>query len=452
MACVVVVGAGVAGLTCAWRLKRAGYDVEVLECEPTAGGRLRCESREGFCVDRGVYSVDGRDANLHKVASALGIADQLQRIGGSGSAVLRDGRLHPAGLESPASLLGSRLLSLRARARLIRLALEVARLGRRLDANSAFGDALDSEDLASALRRLAGAECLEYLLEPSLVARCGRPLDESSWAFGVRALGAAVGRSPQTFRSGIGLLTERLAETLRVRTGCDVERVETETGGARIHYRREGRRGRAVADAVVVAVPGSDVAALCPKLTPEERGFFEHVRYGRGITASLMLEQGRRALSWRALSFPTSARVGLAGLCVDHHKPGHAPPGSGMVTAWLSPRATDRLWDASDADVADFTVNALADTPVGRLRPSDQRVSRFSRLLPIFYPGYLTRLGRFRRRMDRSPRIAFAGDYLLGPGIESALTSGMRAATQIAGDLTRPLAGVPPASVPSPRS
>ncbi len=52
-------------------------------------------------------------------------------------------------------------------------------------------------------------------------------------------------------------------------------------------------------------------------------------------------------------------------------------------------------------------------------------------MLPIFYPGYLTSLARFGRRIERSPRIAFAGDYLLGPTAESALTSGMRAATEI---------------------
>jgi hypothetical protein len=54
-------------------------------------------------------------------------------------------------------------------------------------------------------------------------------------------------------------------------------------------------------------------------------------------------------------------------------------------------------------------------------------------MYPIFYPGYLSSLVRFGRRVDRSPRLFFAGDYLVGPGVESALTSGMRAAAEIAG-------------------
>ncbi|HXV36350.1 MAG TPA: FAD-dependent oxidoreductase, partial [Myxococcota bacterium] len=39
---------------------------------------------------------------------------------------------------------------------------------------------------------------------------------------------------------------------------------------------------------------------------------------------------------------------------------------------------------------------------------------------------------RFERRIDRSPRLFFAGDYLVGAGIEAALASGLRAADEIA--------------------
>jgi hypothetical protein len=50
---VVVVGAGLAGLTCADRLLRAGLDVHVLEAAPVVGGRVRTDRVDGFLVDRG---------------------------------------------------------------------------------------------------------------------------------------------------------------------------------------------------------------------------------------------------------------------------------------------------------------------------------------------------------------------------------------------------------------
>lgn len=47
---VIVVGAGIGGLACAWRLQRAGHEVELLERERVAGGRMRSEQRGDFVV------------------------------------------------------------------------------------------------------------------------------------------------------------------------------------------------------------------------------------------------------------------------------------------------------------------------------------------------------------------------------------------------------------------
>ena len=50
---VLVVGAGLAGLSAATRLAAAGCDVHVLEAGSHAGGRLATERIDGFVVDRG---------------------------------------------------------------------------------------------------------------------------------------------------------------------------------------------------------------------------------------------------------------------------------------------------------------------------------------------------------------------------------------------------------------
>jgi predicted NAD/FAD-dependent oxidoreductase len=50
---VAVVGAGLAGLTCARRLAGAGVDVVVLEASDGVGGRARTDRVDGFRVDRG---------------------------------------------------------------------------------------------------------------------------------------------------------------------------------------------------------------------------------------------------------------------------------------------------------------------------------------------------------------------------------------------------------------
>ena len=50
---VIVVGAGLAGLTCARLLHRAKVKVRVLEASDGVGGRVRTDVVEGFRLDRG---------------------------------------------------------------------------------------------------------------------------------------------------------------------------------------------------------------------------------------------------------------------------------------------------------------------------------------------------------------------------------------------------------------
>ena len=50
---VIVVGAGLAGLTCAKVLAERGIEVVVYEASDGVGGRVRTDERDGFLLDRG---------------------------------------------------------------------------------------------------------------------------------------------------------------------------------------------------------------------------------------------------------------------------------------------------------------------------------------------------------------------------------------------------------------
>jgi phytoene dehydrogenase-like protein len=50
---VLIVGAGMAGLTCALRLQSAGYTVQIYEAGDGVGGRVRTDQVDGFLLDRG---------------------------------------------------------------------------------------------------------------------------------------------------------------------------------------------------------------------------------------------------------------------------------------------------------------------------------------------------------------------------------------------------------------
>ena len=85
---IVIVGAGLAGLTCAYRLNRAGYVAEVHEASDRVGGR--CWTGRGFFLDDQIYEhggelIDQGHNQLRSLVQQLGLdLDNLRRAEANG--------------------------------------------------------------------------------------------------------------------------------------------------------------------------------------------------------------------------------------------------------------------------------------------------------------------------------------------------------------------------------
>lgn len=438
MPSVVVVGGGIAGLGCAWHLARADCDVVVLERESVAGGRVRSVRHGEFSIELGAQFLASGYRHVRALVAELGLEDALRPLAVTSNAVLREGRLHPGDYDGLGALARSRLVSLGTKLRLPRLLFELWR--RRTDLDPYHPEraaALDGgESLARFAERMAGAEARDYVVGPAISSTFDAEIEELSGTFFLLAL-AFVRRGFRLLAldGGLGRLTAALAARVPTRTHCQVVAVETDARAARVRLRRNGREERLRADAVVVAVPAPVAAEICPSLAAPEREFLASVRYARGMLAHLMLPKRPETLPFYGVGFPRPEGLDLYGLAVDHWKPGAAPDGAGLLNAAFTEAAAARLWDAPDAAVAEHAVDTLARTPIGRLEPSGHAIVRWPLLLPKFAPGYLPRLAAFLERPERTPRLAFAGDYLVGPYTEMALVSGMRAAAEILREL-----------------
>lgn len=454
MASIVVVGGGAAGLVCAWRLQRAGHSVEVLEYESSLGGRVRTEridTRVGeFSVPHGCSFFTSGQRNVASVLTALGIEDAVRGLetGGPSSAtrggvqavgsvpggVIRGRSIDACDVGKRLGFARSRGLSPRARLRLGRLAAEVVRRRDRLDPLDPERAARleGGEELLEYTERMVGEVARDRLIGPMLETLLGCDWADVSPAFLLLTLTSLRhGAAPQALDGGLERLIAGLAKDVVVRTGCEVFSVETEQGGARVGYRASDREQSVVADACVIAVPAPLVPILCPKLTPDERGFFAAVRYAPAMTVELLLARAPARPLPFATGFARGDSSGLRSVLQSHRAPGVAPEGAGLLSVSLGGEAIRRLANARDEEIADFAIDALADTVFGAVSPLEVRVDRVHDARPVFPRGALSRLENFGVRIDRSPRVAFAGDYMIAPTLEGALTSGMQAAWRI---------------------
>lgn len=91
---IVIVGAGLAGLTAARVLEQSGYSPVILEASDGVGGRVRSDEVDGFILDRGfqVLLTGYPEIHRHLDLSALDL-----RAFEPGAVVWRDGRGHVVG-------------------------------------------------------------------------------------------------------------------------------------------------------------------------------------------------------------------------------------------------------------------------------------------------------------------------------------------------------------------
>src|ERR1017187_3415513 len=79
---VVVVGAGIAGLTTAYHLSKLAVEVTVLEASKRVGGRMSTDQRDGYLIDRGAQFLSDGYSVIGELISELGVAQHLYRAGG----------------------------------------------------------------------------------------------------------------------------------------------------------------------------------------------------------------------------------------------------------------------------------------------------------------------------------------------------------------------------------
>jgi len=121
---IVVVGAGLAGLSCALEIHRAGREFLLLEAADRVGGRQRTTRRDGFVLDHGFQVVLGSYSSVRRVVDVDGLRPRRFE---SGALLCNEegfSRLDSP-LENPWNALASRAIPLADKLRLARLGAEL---------------------------------------------------------------------------------------------------------------------------------------------------------------------------------------------------------------------------------------------------------------------------------------------------------------------------------------
>jgi glycine/D-amino acid oxidase-like deaminating enzyme len=261
---VVIVGAGLAGLTCAVELTRRGVEVVVLEAGDGVGGRVRTDRVDGMLLDRGFQLLNPAYPALRGLVDleALDLcafgAGVVVAAGGTRS-VLADPR---RSIGDVGAAFDSSTGSLFEKARFVRYLAGVSfgsgqRVKRRRD--EAYGRVLDASGVTGRLRTA--------VLEPFLAGVLAEDRGESSRVFVDLQLRMFARGTPGLPAAGMQALPEQLAAALPP----GVVHLETEATAVSAHAVSTSD-GSWPGDAVVVATDGVAAGALTGLPVPPVRG------------------------------------------------------------------------------------------------------------------------------------------------------------------------------------
>jgi phytoene dehydrogenase-like protein len=265
---VIVVGAGLAGLTCAKVLAERGAEVVVFEASDGVGGRVRTDEKDGFLLDRGfqVYFTAYPIARRHLDPAALNLKPfdlgALVRRGHEESVLsdpLRDSGAFLPSLLSNAAAFSDKLLTLKLAARSI------------LERAESAGE-LDSAD-SSSLEYLRGKGFSERIIGNFYRPFYGGIFLDNSLSTSARVLRftfkmLATGKTAVPAR-GIGEIPKQLAARLpasAVRANSPVRSLLRE-GSRVVGVDADGEEHEA--DAVVMATDAPTAARLASAPVPE---------------------------------------------------------------------------------------------------------------------------------------------------------------------------------------
>ncbi|MCD4526715.1 protoporphyrinogen oxidase [Nocardioides sp. cx-173] len=452
---VVVVGAGVAGLTAAHDLTGAGHDVLVLEAAPRTGGKILRHEVAGVMVDVGAEAMLNRRPEGVGLARALGL--EVVHPALASSRIWTRGALRPL----PRSLMGVPLdleqlaaSGVLSEAGLARVRQEPSLPPERIEGDLSVGDLVAHR---------FGDEVTDRLVEPLLggvYAGHARLLSARASvpqlvAFAERgSLLEQAAAIPTTYDlpvfaglpGGMGGLTEALSARLDVRTGSTVRSLERDRRGFVLGVGPTTATERVRADAVVLATPAAPTARLLAGVAPVAAAELGDVEYASMAVVTL---------AFRAADVAALEESGSSGFLVppidgrrikaatfsfakwDWVRSAGAAAGVVHLRTSLGRHGEVAALQASDEELVAVSLADLADATGLDARPVDTHVQRWGGGLPQYAVGHLDRVARIRADVAGVPGLAVCGAAYDGVGIAAVVASAHRAAAEaVRGDGT----------------
>jgi oxygen-dependent protoporphyrinogen oxidase len=457
---VVIIGAGISGLACAYRLKKLGIDVVLLEQSSQVGGVMQSVRIDDFLIERGPNSAQGVP-ELLALVDELGITSELVEGNPKAPAyVYFNGKLRAVPM-SPFSLVTSDLLSLGGKLRLLREPF----IGKH--------NAQTQESVSDFITRRLGSEVAERLVAPfvsgiyagderQLSIQAAFPLMASlESGYGslfrggiakMREARQAKKNSPPSnlpkrkrsisFRDGMQVLPQTLAAKLGdvLLTKCQevsiADSPSQQNQGDRfaVNFKHSGIEQQITCNHLVVATPAMIAANLITSVSQELKQLIEEIEYPP--LAVIYMTYGKASIANPLNGFGFLAAPGeklnvLGCIFSSSQFAGRAPQDKALLTIFMGGARNPELTQLSDDRLGAMAHAELKKILGIQSLPRVIGITRWARAIPQYNVGHVTRVKKIETLLRKIKGLHIIGNYLHGVSVGDCLKGAQRIAIEI---------------------
>lgn len=445
----IVIGGGIAGLSAAFDLHRAGWRVDVHEASGLWGGKVQSSPVGDRLVDAGPDTFLARATAGYQMCQDLGLEGELTSpVAPVPAYIARAGRLYPL---PTGSMLGvpTDLDALAANGLISAEGVERAKVDLSADATPL----VDGDISIGALcRARLGDEITDWLVDPLIGGINASDIDLLSLRAGAPILAAAYDLGPSLIKSlgemmpstGPTLGSAKPAQPVFYGLPGGIARIvdgiieALTAGGAGLHLNSPiGSLADAMAraDAVVIATPTAVAAQLLNPVSPTAAAELAEISYSSVAQAVVEIPRSgvERELDASGIMFPRgegrliTACTWLSSKWAHYHR-----PDSVLLRLSSGRYGDERNAALTDDELVDALLADLRSVEAVTAEPIARRVKRWTPAFPQYAPGHLARVERILGAVAAdAPAVRLVGAAYRGIGVPACIDDGRSAAASL---------------------
>ncbi len=436
---IVVVGAGIAGLTAAYFLKKEGYDPIVLEKDERVGGRMITDVIDGFTIDYGAQFLYDKFPLITDLIGGLGLNPKFVQ-GSQYIGVVRKGKSRTFCVEKMLSPLKTGILSLPGWLRFgflgyKKLFAKIKSLPTNDITAWSHYDDMDAETWSNSY---FGEEITDYIMEPQNNGFYFQPLRDMSRVVPLATSSLMFFNKAKysTLIGGINVLPERLASELDVRLNAPVKSLSIEKTGIELNTDKES----ITSDRVILATTASVSKALYKEPSIIERKLLA-TQYSSTLVVAFAVKDSYRIApeiaGLYAILIPGKERDVIVAITNEGNKDKHRVANGKLFLAFLSGKAGSEMIQWKDNDILAVVLKETEKYFAGLSgNILFTKIYRWKEAAPMSPVGRSRNVAQYRMSINGSTKVFLAGDYKGLPYTDGAAETGRWAAESLVRNLT----------------